>query len=149
MLISEVQSDQQDLLDDFDNAEAPPHYDECGGDCPGHCPICSDFHDYCQGHSPFEWIRAAVDFRAKQNNPLSLLHIDADCQAIEFYRHGMPNSVIIGHMVRHRLRMDFGFLTWQVAFELDNKPHYLNTHSVHDAIRYVEAIGELYGQTHS
>ena len=68
MFLYQVLDDQANAVNeiqiDVDVTCSCDHYDACSG----HCPICMNPIDYCQGHSWMEWVAAAA-----QANPVASL----------------------------------------------------------------------------
>ena len=146
MVLSEILDEQMDLVNDFQLVIVKTGHD-CDDDCPGHCNICFDFSDYCQGHSPTEWLDAAVYWAKKQANPLSLLHIDWGCKVVEFYQAHMDNSLPLGHATWNRPPYHMEYM-WYVRFDLHFVVHAGRFHTLEEVEQFVENIGIKYGREH-
>ena len=119
MFISQVTEYRQDCMDAFMQQDVVPENCSCIQDensgCPGHCPLCLDPVDYCQGHNPMEWEQAALDW-IRNPGPLSLLTIDETCSSIQYREQS------IGYAILHEGITSC--MQWTVVFQVDSDLYY-------------------------
>ena len=138
MFIIEVSTDREDNIDAFLSQEVVPENCSCTTDensgCPGHCPLCKDPVDYCQGHGLNEWIMATLAW-LNQPGPLSLFVIDDTCHAIQY------QDQTIGYAVLHEGITSC--MQWTVAFRVNCTLYYVECFDFPSVHRYIRTVGEM------
>ena len=138
MFISEVAEYREDCIDAFMQQDVVPENCPCTQgeniDCPGHCPLCTDPVDYCQGHSPTEWQTAALAWISNPG-PLSLFIIDDTCSSIHYHEQS------IGYAVLHE-GITSG-MQWTVVFRVGSDLYYCECLNQREIRKYLQTIGEM------